>query len=166
MARNHSTGQPPSAQAIAPAQTPADNNDLGALPGDLDNFLVRCPPLEQHRLIHYGFAAIIIDGVAKEVLRMPVQTLLASLNLCCSTIQRKIQRKDRLSPAESDRVARVLYLRQLAVEVFEDQALAVEWMRRPHAELAGLSPLDMLDTQPGYDRARDLLLRVIHGVSV
>lgn len=64
------------------------------------------------------------------------------------------------------RVARVLYLRQLAVEVFEDQALAVEWMRRPHAELAGLSPLDMLDTQPGYDRARDLLLRVIHGVSV
>jgi len=61
----------------------------------------------------------IIDRLANELLRMPVQTLLASLNLHCSTIQRKIQRKDRLSPAESDRVARVLYLRQLAVEVFK-----------------------------------------------
>jgi len=35
MARNHSTGRPTPAQAVAPPQTPTDNNDLGALPGDL-----------------------------------------------------------------------------------------------------------------------------------
>jgi len=40
MARNHSTGRPPSAQAVAPAETPADNNKPGALPSDLDEFLV------------------------------------------------------------------------------------------------------------------------------
>lgn len=122
--------------------------------------------MEQHRLIREGFEAVIIDRIAKELLRMPVQTLLASLGLPSSTILRKIQRGERLSAAESDRVARVLYLRQLAIEVFEDEVRAVEWMRRPHAELAALSPLDVLDSQPGYDRAHNLLLKVIHGVSV
>ncbi len=39
---------------------------------------------------------------------MPVQTMLASPNLPGLTIQRKIERKDRLSPPESNRVARVL----------------------------------------------------------
>lgn len=102
--------------------------------------------MEQHRLIREGFEAVIIDRIAKELLRMPVQTLLASLGLPSSTILRKIQRGERLSAAESDRVARVLYLRQLAIEVFEDEVRAVEWVRRPHAELAALSPLDVRST--------------------
>ncbi|WP_240202925.1 antitoxin Xre/MbcA/ParS toxin-binding domain-containing protein [Burkholderia sp. LMG 13014] len=165
MTLNHSAGRRQPARKAAPAHALVGSNGLGALPADLDEFLVLYPPLEQRRLIRDGFEAVIIDRVAKELLRMPVQTLLASLSLPSSTILRKIQRQERLSPAESDRVARVLYLRNLAIEVFEDEARAVAWMRRPHAELAGLSPLDVLDSQPGYDRARDLLLRVIHGVS-
>jgi putative toxin-antitoxin system antitoxin component (TIGR02293 family) len=132
---------------------------------DIETFLVRFDPLEQRQQIREGMEAAIIERVAKDLLHVPVQTLLANLNLPSSTILRKMARKERLSSAESDRVARVFYVRQLAVEVFEDPALAAEWMQRSNAELAGLSPLEVLDSQPGYDRVREILLRVIHGVS-
>ncbi|WP_250502545.1 antitoxin Xre/MbcA/ParS toxin-binding domain-containing protein [Caballeronia sp. AZ7_KS35] len=132
---------------------------------DIETFLVRFDPLEQRRQIREGMEAAIIERVAKDLLHVPVQKLLSNLNLPSSTILRKMAREERLSPAESDRVARVLYVRQLAVEVFEDPALAAEWMQRSNAELAGLSPLEVLDSQPGYDRVREILLRVIHGVS-
>ncbi|WP_293024312.1 antitoxin Xre/MbcA/ParS toxin-binding domain-containing protein [Pandoraea sp.] len=162
MSLNHPTGHRPGRKA-APAHALVSHP--GTLPAAMDDFLVLDAPLAQRQLIRDGFEARVIDRVARELLHMPVQTLLFSLNLPSSTILRKIQRQERLSPAESDRVARVLYLRRLATEVFEDEARAIAWMRRPHAELGGLSPLDVLDSQPGYDRARDLLLRVIHGVS-
>lgn len=132
---------------------------------DIETFLILLDPLEQRRQIREGMEAAIIERVAKDLLHVPVQTLLANLNLPSSTILRKMAREERLSPAESDRVARVLYVRQLAVEVFEDPALAAAWMQRSNAELAGLSPLEVLDSQPGYDRVREILLRVIHGVS-
>jgi putative toxin-antitoxin system antitoxin component (TIGR02293 family) len=132
---------------------------------DIETYLVQSDPLEQRRQIREGMDAAVIERVAKDLLHVPVQTLLANLNLPSSTILRKVARAERLSPAESDRVARVLYVRQLAVEVFEDPALAREWMQRTNAELGGLSPLEVLDSQPGYDRVREILLRVIHGVS-
>jgi putative toxin-antitoxin system antitoxin component (TIGR02293 family) len=132
---------------------------------DIETYLVQFDPLEQRRQIREGMEAAVIERVAKDLLRVPVQTLLANLNLPSSTILRKVARAERLSPGESDRIARVLYVRQLAVEVFEDPALASEWMQRSNAELAGMSPLEVLDSQPGYDRVREILLRVIHGVS-
>jgi putative toxin-antitoxin system antitoxin component (TIGR02293 family) len=141
----------------------SDRKDVNT--DDIETFLVRFDPLEQRRQIREGMEAAIIERVAKDLLHVPVQTLLANLNLPSSTILRKMARAERLSPAESDRVARVLYVRQLAVEVFEDPALASEWMQRSNAELAGLRPLEVLDSQPGYDRVREILLRVIHGVS-
>ncbi|RSC38974.1 DUF2384 domain-containing protein [Burkholderia cenocepacia] len=38
-------------------------------------------------------------------------------------------------------------------------------MQLPRAMLSGLRPLDMLDTQTGFERMRDLLTRIAHGVS-
>lgn len=158
----HAAARPAAAHAgkslVGSGRTPAH-------PDDIETFLVRFDPLEQRRQIREGMEASIIERVAKDLLHVPVQTLLANLNLPSSTILRKMAREERLSPAESDRVARVLYVRQLAVEVFEDPALAAEWMQRSNAELGGLSPLEVLDSQPGYDRVREILLRVIHGVS-
>jgi putative toxin-antitoxin system antitoxin component (TIGR02293 family) len=158
----HTARRSAAAQA---GQSLVDSDRKDANTDDIETFLVRFDPLEQRRQIREGMEATIIERVAKDLLHVPVQTLLANLNLPSSTILRKMARAERLSPAESDRVARVLYVRQLAVEVFEDRALAGEWMQRSNAELSGLSPLAVLDSQPGYDRVREILLRVIHGVS-
>ncbi len=137
---------------------------LGARPHDFERF-ASMDPISQGRTIRDGMEAIIAERVAKELLQVPLQTLLAGLGLPSSTILRKISRKERLSGPESDRIARVLYVREQAADVFEDEALAAEWMCRPNATLGGMTPLEVLDTQPGYDRVRDILSRIAFGVA-
>lgn len=161
--------QPPArgpAKRAAPGAHKAfvGSHGLGARPHDFETFR-KMDPLEQRRTIREGMEAIIVDRVAKELLHVPLQTLLSGLGLPNSTILRKISKEERLSGAESDRVARVLYVFEQATDVFEDDALAAEWMQRPNGELGGLRPLEVLDSQPGYDRVRDLLMRVTFGVS-
>ncbi len=108
--------------------------------------------------------AVITERVAKELLRIPLQSLLASLRLPSSTILRKIANRARLSGSESDRIARVIYVFEEAKDVFEDAADASDWLQRPNALLDGQRPLDVLDTQPGYDRVREVLVRLVQGV--
>ncbi|EML1597185.1 antitoxin Xre/MbcA/ParS toxin-binding domain-containing protein [Burkholderia cenocepacia] len=166
MARNQSAGRQSATRpaAVKAAKPTVDSKQLGPHGRDIEMFLGQFDALEQRRQIREGMEANIIDRVAKNLLNVPVQTLLAGLGLPSSTILRKIAREERLSPAESDRVARVLYVFRLAMDVFENETLAAEWMQLPHAELAGLRPLEVLDSQPGYDRVRDLLMRVIYGI--
>lgn len=157
--------QPAKRAAASRAATPAgSSNGLGASKGDFDTFR-RMAPMLQRRAIAEGFDAVIIERVARELLGVPVQTLLSALSLPSSTILRKIAKHDRLSQGESDRVARVLYMLNLATDLFEDSERAAAWMSRANAELDGLKPLEVLDVQPGYDRVRDILNRAQFGVS-
>ncbi|WP_254212163.1 antitoxin Xre-like helix-turn-helix domain-containing protein [Burkholderia multivorans] len=112
-------------------------NGLGAHEDDFDTFRSMAP-LGQRRTIAAGFEAVIVERVARELLRIPVQSLLSALSLPSSTILRKIANNDRLSQSESDRIARVLYVLDLAVELFEHKRRAAEWMMRGNAELDGV----------------------------
>ncbi|MEN8515187.1 antitoxin Xre/MbcA/ParS toxin-binding domain-containing protein [Burkholderia sp. RS02] len=156
--------QPAKRAAASRVATPAgSSNALGAGKGDFDTF-GRMAPMSQRRAIAEGFDAVIIERVARELLGVPVQSLLSALSLPSSTILRKIAKHDRLSQGESDRVARVLYVLDLATDLFEDSERAGAWMSRANAELDGLKPLEVLDVQPGYDRVRDILNRAQFGV--
>jgi len=150
--------------AVRTSVSAKSTHGLGTRPHDFERF-ASMDPVSQGRTIRDGMDAIIAERVAKELLQVPLQTLLAGLGLPSSTILRKISRKERLSGPESDRIARVLYIHEQAVDVFEDEALAAQWMRRPNATLGGMTPLEVLDTQPGYDRVRDILSRIAFGVA-
>jgi putative toxin-antitoxin system antitoxin component (TIGR02293 family) len=165
MTTQHHPARAPAKRAASRAHRAfPGSNGLGARPHDFDIFR-KMDPMEQRRTIREGMEAVIVERIAKELLHMPLQALLGGLGLPSSTILRKISKEERLSGAESDRVARVLYMLEQATQVFEDDALAAQWLQRPHVELGGLRPLEVLDSQPGYDRVRDLLLRVTFGVS-
>ncbi|VWD64483.1 antitoxin Xre/MbcA/ParS toxin-binding domain-containing protein [Burkholderia contaminans] len=153
-------------RAGAPRATASAGNlkGLGAGKGDFDTFR-QMAPMSQRRAIADGFDAIIIERVARELLGVPVQSLLSALSLPSSTILRKIAKHDRLSQNESDRVARVLYILNLAIDLFEDSERAAAWMSRVNAELDGLKPIEVLDVQPGYDQVRDILSRAQFGVT-
>src|ERR1700756_4792542 len=69
---------------------------LGAHENDFEYFSVMAP-IEQARQIREGLEAVIVERVAKELLGIPLQTLLASLRLPSSTILRKIAAGERLS---------------------------------------------------------------------
>ena len=53
-----------------------------------------------------------------------------------------------------------------AKDVFEDGRLAAKWLCSENALLQGDRPIETIDTQPGFDRVRDLLMRIEHGVTV
>ena len=142
-------------------------NGFGAQPHDFEIFDM-LDLSAQRQLISDGMEPEVLERLAKDVLNVPVLTLVRSLKLAPSTVQRRLKGKkedSRLSPAESDRVARVLIILKTAREFFGDEKLAVEWIKRPLVQLSLERPLDVLDTQPGYDRVKDILLRTSEGVA-
>src|SRR5260370_35017492 len=110
-----------------------------------------------------GMGAVIGSRIATELLDIPVQTLLASLRLPSSTINRKISQGERLSASEADRVARTMLIYAQAKDVLEDEKLAAEWLMRPNVQLRGERPVDRLDTQTGFARVRDIRMRIDYG---
>ncbi len=175
MAARTSVKSATASRAKRPAVTEADvsaarlahigTHGLGADTDDL-SFFVGLDPIEQSHIIRDGMEAIIVQRIAKEWLHVPVQSLLASLRLPSSTISRKIMQGERLNASEADRAARTLLIYAHARDVLEDDQLAAEWLKHPHIELRGERPIDMLDTQSGYDRVRDILMRIEYGIAV
>lgn len=80
------------------------------------------------------------------------------------TLLRKKQEGTKLSPAESDRLARVVRLIGRAEEALGDRAKAHGWLRRPNRALAGQPPLDLLDSDAGTRMVERILGRIEHGV--
>ena len=138
---------------------------LGRYKGDFATFR-EMSIVARTQEIRAGFLSEILPRISDELLGVSLQSLLTGLRLPASTIKRKLAEGDRLSASESDRVARTLLIYFDAEEVLEDASAAGRWLVHAHAELGGERPLDMLDTQAGYDRVRDLLLRLEYGVGL
>lgn len=75
-----------------------------------------------------------------------------------------IKRARRLTPEQSDRVARTAGIAALARRVFGDAEGAREWLLTPNPTLAGQVPLRLLRTGSGAQLVEAVLLRVEHGV--
>ena len=77
----------------------------------------------------------------------------------------RLKRSDgKLSPLSADRVYRLRKTRELAAKVFESPQNAMAWLRRPQPGLGGAIPLEMLDTEPGYEQVQLLLNQLEYGV--
>ena len=71
----------------------------------------------------------------------------------------------RLSPDESDRIARISMLFDEAVNLFGgDRAKASSWFLSSKKALGGASPIEFSETEPGTQEVRDLIGRIEHGV--
>jgi putative toxin-antitoxin system antitoxin component (TIGR02293 family) len=76
------------------------------------------------------------------------------------------RRTKRLSVDESERTERLARVLAAAEYVWDDRERAREWMRKPHRELAGLSPLEVAHTELGARRVEDLLDKLFYGLPV
>jgi len=70
----------------------------------------------------------------------------------------------KLSPLSADRVYRLRKIRELAAKVMESTENAMAWLRRPQPGLGGAVPLELLDTEPGYEQVQLLLNQLEYGV--
>jgi putative toxin-antitoxin system antitoxin component (TIGR02293 family) len=80
-----------------------------------------------------------------------------------TTLARR-KRAGALTPDEGEHVVRLATLLDRAVQVFEDEADAADWLRTPNLALGGDPPLALADTELGAREVDDLLGRLEHGV--
>lgn len=76
--------------------------------------------------------------------------------------RRKIEK--RLSPEESDLIARVARIYDFTVEVFGDEPKSHKWLRTPNRAMSGHQPLELLKTDYGARIVESILGRIAHGI--
>ncbi|MFN0103717.1 MAG: antitoxin Xre/MbcA/ParS toxin-binding domain-containing protein [Bryobacteraceae bacterium] len=109
--------------------------------------------------IRKGFPAARLDQMA-QLLAVERPIFLALVGLSERTLQRKTQTAARLSPAVSDRLARMDRIILLATEVFGAKEKAVQWLKRPSRALGAEMPLQLLDTDTGTQRVERELRQI------
>jgi len=94
----------------------------------------------------------------RERLGLTQDVLERTLDVSSRTLQRRRKGDRRLTPAESDRLWRMLHVFELALEAFNGNEGAVRaWLTTPKPVLNGETPLDRLDTEPGLREVEDML---------
>jgi putative toxin-antitoxin system antitoxin component (TIGR02293 family) len=79
------------------------------------------------------------------------------------TIERRLESGERLSLDESERLARLLNMLDLGMQVFKDRAWLKEWLSKPKPVLGQRIPLDLMRTEAGGRMLEDELLQLKHG---
>ncbi len=74
------------------------------------------------------------------------------------------RRRDRLSPAESERTERLARVIALAEDVWQDRAQTKRFLTTPHAEIGGKTPLEAALTELGARQAEAVMARILYGL--
>lgn len=97
-----------------------------------------------------------------EFLGWSVPQLMQLIQVNERTAQRR-REQGTLSPEESDRIARIARITQRAIEAFDDENQAREWLKRPNRVLDNVQPLELLGTDAGAALVADELGRIEYG---
>ena len=74
------------------------------------------------------------------------------------------RRRERLSPAESERTERLARIVAIAEDVWQDREQARRFLTTPHPEIGGKSPLDAALTELGARQAEEVMARIVYGL--
>ena len=119
-------------------------------------------PMELIERIRSGLPRRTIDFLSKALDIKPI-ALSENLPVTWRTIQRYEPAKT-LSPDLSDHIVQIAKVYQRCMEVFEDQEMAVNWVKMPVRGLGNQAPLSLIDTATGIQMVLDELGRLEHGV--
>lgn len=86
-----------------------------------------------------------------------------ALNIPERTLARRLA-EGRLTADESEKVLRLARVWERAINVFEGEAPARDWLKSPNGALENATPLSLLDADIGADEVLNLLGRIEHGV--
>ena len=79
------------------------------------------------------------------------------------TLKHRRQRQESLNLDESDRLARVARLYELAVKVFGDPEKTKRWLTKPKTKFEDRSPLTMMHTDLGGRQVEEMLYQIDEG---
>lgn len=125
----------------------------------------RANPLDRIAIIRGRVPATYVIALTQSM-QIPKERLYSTLNLARATVDRKIQKHQRLSQEESERILAVVRLIGQADSMvqesgdptaFDAAKWIAEWLQRPHPALGGRTPGELLDTADGRGLVTDLL---------
>ena len=108
--------------------------------------------------IEQGFEYSIIP-YTKQWLGITMAELSELMNVNPRTLVRR-RKSGRLNKLESAQLYQLAMLVELAIEVIQDRAAALYWLKTPKRDLEGKVPLDFVQTQVGIDEVKMLLMRI------
>ncbi len=116
----------------------------------------RPAPVPDARAVRAGLALSELDALVATT-GLSLEAVGRLLDVSPRTLQRRRAAGERLSPAESDRLWRLFHVLALARRAFGNDESARTWLSTPKTLLAGETPLDRLDTEPGLREVEDML---------
>lgn len=112
--------------------------------------------------VQEGLPVVALQKMAERY-GLPLSRLAAVLGIPSRTLARRL-RQERLTVAESDRLARLARVFEHASAVFAADLDAGAWMAEPHWLFNGQAPLDLLATDAGAVEVERELGRIEHGI--
>lgn len=97
-----------------------------------------------HDRIQEGFQPAVFTELADK-LGVSDRSLANKLNLSYTTLHRR-KKGNVFTAAESEKVFHIVEILKKAIETFQDEELAVEWLKSPAPEFEGKIPLDLAAT--------------------
>jgi putative toxin-antitoxin system antitoxin component (TIGR02293 family) len=104
----------------------------------------------------------VVDAAVRSV-GMAQAELAQALDIPERTLARR-KREGVLNRDESAKLVRLARVVERAVEVFEDEHTALDWLKAVNGALGGATPVSLLDTDLGASAVLDTLGRIEHGV--
>lgn len=80
------------------------------------------------------------------------------------TLKHRRARREPLSRDESDKLARVVRIFDLAIRVFAEVDLARAWLEKPKRRFNNRTPIEMLSTETGGRMVEEMLGQIEHGM--
>ncbi len=114
------------------------------------------------RRIRTGLPASAFGWVAV-ALGLPKNALAHKLGIITRTIDRRLTRRQALSPEVSEKLVRVVRTIALLNKLFTDQAARVQWLNSPAPALNHAKPIDLLDTDVGARQVEGVIQGVLYG---
>src|SRR5450759_297595 len=116
-------------------------------------------------------ADAISGGLPKAALRNTVGRVFDSRSDVTSFVYRIVpeatyKRRTRLTPTESERTERLARVIANAEYVWDNTEDAREWLRKPHPELGGQTPIETAMTELGARQVEDVMAKLFYGLSV
>lgn len=113
-------------------------------------------------LIRGGVVARVVNDMV-EYFDVPKHVIFGLLHMPESTAHKLIKDNRTLDSAASERVVRVADITRMAEETFGGREPATKWLKSRNRALAGVTPLSMLDTEPGAGEVRRVLSSINYG---
>jgi putative toxin-antitoxin system antitoxin component (TIGR02293 family) len=99
----------------------------------------------------------------QESLGVSAATLAQLIGIPMRTLHRR-RREGKFKPDESDSLVRIARVLSHVLELFDDKAEALYWLKTPASALDDSTPLSLLDTEVGAQEVLRLLGQLEHGV--